>query len=98
LRTKEIGVRKVLGSSIAQIVALLSFDFLKLVFVAVLLASPIAWYCSKEWLNNYEYRIVMGGSVFLWAGAIALSIAFLTISAQSLKVALANPVDSLKND
>jgi putative ABC transport system permease protein len=98
LRTKEIGVRKVLGSSITQIVALLSFDFLKLVFVAVLLASPIAWYCSKEWLNSYEYRIAIEGSVFLWAGVIALSTAFLTISAQSLKAALANPVESLRND
>ncbi|MFK7810197.1 MAG: ABC transporter permease, partial [Saprospiraceae bacterium] len=98
LRTKEIGVRKVLGSSIPQIVRLLSVDFLKLVFVAVLLASPIAWYCSREWLNNYEYRIAIEGSVFLWAGIIALSIAFLTIGAQSLKAALANPVNSLRND
>ncbi len=98
LRTKEIGVRKVLGSSVTQIVALLSFDFLKLVFVAVLLASPIAWYCSREWLNSYEYRIAIESSVFLWAGVIALSIAFLTISTQSLKAALANPVESLRND
>lgn len=91
-------IRKVLGSSIAQIVALLSFDFLKLVFVALLLSVPVAWYCAKEWLQNYEYRIEMQGSVFLWARLIALTIAFLTISTQSLKAALANPVKSLKND
>jgi len=98
LRTKEIGVRKVLGSSISQIVALLSVDFLKLVTVAILLASPIAWYCAREWLNGYDYRISIQGSVFLWAGIIALTIAFLTISSQALKAALSNPIESLRND
>jgi len=98
LRTKEIGVRKVLGSSVSQIVALLSIDFLKLVFIAVLLASPIAWYCTKEWLQGYEYRIALQSSVFLWSGVIALLITFLTISFHSLKAAFANPVESLRND
>ena len=73
-------------------------DFIKLVFIAVLLASPIAWYCAKEWLQEYEYRIAIQGSVFLWAGVIALVIAFLTISFHSLKAAFANPVNSLKSE
>ena len=98
LRTKEIGIRKVLGSSVSQIVKLLSLDFLKLVFVAVLLAMPIAWYCSQQWLQEYEYRISMEATVFILSGGIALGIAFLTISFQSLKAAVGDPVESLRND
>ncbi len=98
LRTKEIGIRKVLGSSVSQIVTLLSIDFLKLVFVAVLLAMPIAWYCSQQWLQAYEYRISLEATVFIMSGVIALGIAFFTISFQSLQAAFGNPVDSLKNE
>ncbi len=98
LRTKEIGIRKVLGSSVSQIVKLLSFDFLKLVFVAVLLAMPIAWYCSQQWLQAYEYRIPMEATVFIFSGGIALGIAFFTISFQSLKAAFGNPIESLRNE
>ena len=98
LRTKEIGIRKVLGSSVSQIVTLLSIDFLKLVFIAIFLASPIAWYCTTSLLQEYDYRIPIVGSVFLWAGGMALIIAFATISFQSVRAAFANPVNSLKND
>lgn len=98
LRTKEIGIRKVLGSSVSQIVTLLSVDFLKLVFVAVLFAIPIAWYCSQQWLQAYEYRISLEATVFILSGVIALGIAFFTISFQSLQAAFGNPVDSLKNE
>ena len=98
LRTKEIGVRKVLGSSVGEIVALLSKDFLKLVLIAVLLAAPLAWYCTKAWLQGYEYRIPIQWAVFIFSGVVALAIAFLTIGFQSFRAALANPVESLKTE
>ncbi len=98
LRTKEIGVRKVLGSSVGQIVALLSKDFLKLVLIAVVLAAPLAWYCAGAWLQGYEYRIPMEWTVFILSGAVALVIAFLTIGVQSFRAALVNPVESLKSE
>jgi putative ABC transport system permease protein len=97
-RVKEIGVRKVLGASVASIVALLSKDFLKLVFFAIIIASPIAWYIMRKWLQNFAYRIDIEWWVFLLAGIAATAIAFFTISYQALKTANDNPVKSLRTE
>ena len=97
-RTKEIGVRKVLGASVASIVALLSKDFLKLVLIALVLATPIGWYAMNRWLQGFSYRIDVAWWVFGLVGAAALLIASLTVSFQSLKAALMNPVKSLKTE
>ncbi len=95
-RTKEIGVRKVLGASVASIVTLLSKDFLKLVLIAIVIASPLAWYAMNQWLQNFEYRIAIEWWVFALAGLLAVAIALLTVSFQSIKAALINPVKSLR--
>ena len=97
-RTKEIGVRKVLGASVASIVALLSKDFLKLVFVAILIASPLAWYVMRAWLQDFAYKIELDWWVFALAGLLAVGIALLTVSFQSVKAALMNPVKSLRSE
>ncbi|CCH51942.1 protein of unknown function DUF214 [Fibrisoma limi BUZ 3] len=97
-RTKEIGVRKVLGASVLSIVALLSKDFLKLVIVGIVIATPIAWYAMNQWLDDYAYRIDVGWWVFVLAGLVATSIALLTVSYQSVKAALMNPVKSLRTE
>ena len=97
-RTKEIGVRKVLGASVASIVALLSKDFLKLVLIAIVIASPIAWYAMNEWLADFAYKIDINWWVFALAGGLAVGIALLTVSFQSVKAALANPVESLRSE
>ncbi|GAB3025626.1 ABC transporter permease [Spirosoma pulveris] len=97
-RTKEIGVRKVLGASVFSIVGLLSKDFLKLVGVALLLASPIAWYAMDKWLNDFAYKINIEWWVFALAGLLAVGIALLTVSFQSVRAALMNPVKSLKTE
>ncbi|TDE18543.1 ABC transporter permease [Dyadobacter psychrotolerans] len=97
-RTKEIGIRKVLGASIAGIVALLSKDFIKLVLVAVVIASPVAWYAMEKWLQGFAYRIEISWTTFLIGGATALITAFITLSFQSIKAALMNPVKSLKSE
>lgn len=97
-RTKEIGVRKVLGASVAGITTMLSMDFLKLVLVAIVIASPVAWYFMHRWLQDFAYRIEIHWGIFVWAGFLAVGIAMLTVSFQSIKAALVNPVKSLKRE
>ncbi len=95
-RTKEIGIRKVLGASIRQIIVLLSGDFVRLVAIAFILAAPAAWYAMNKWLQNFAYRITIGWWVFALAGGLALVIALVTVSYQAIKAALANPVETLR--
>ena len=97
-RTKEIGVRKVLGASAAGIVVLLSKDFLKLVGIAFVLAAPLAYLAMQRWLEDFAYRINLGPGVFLLAGAAALSIALATVSYQAFNAARANPTDALRSE
>ena len=97
-RTKEIGIRKVLGASVAGIVGLLSKDFVRLVAVALVLAAPVAWLLLNQWLADFSYRIELQWWVFAAAGLIAVGIAFLTVSVQSVRAALNNPVESLRSE
>lgn len=97
-RTKEIGVRKVLGASVASITALLSKDFLKLVGIAIVIASPVAYYLMNSWMEGFQYRIGIEWWVFVLAAVLALAVAFLTVSFQAVKAALMNPVKSLRSD
>ncbi len=97
-RRKEIGIRKVLGASVASITGLLAKDFLKLVLIAIVLASPIAYYFMNKWLADFAYRIDIQWWMFALAGLLAVGIAFLTVGAQSVKAALANPVKSLRSE
>ena len=97
-RTKEIGIRKVLGATVANIVGLLSRDFVKLVVVAFVLAAPLAWYAMRRWLQDFTYRVELEWWVFAVAGGAAVLIALLTVSIQSMKVALRNPVKSLRSE
>ena len=97
-RTREIGVRKVLGASVSNIVFLLSKDFIKLVLIAFVIASPIAWLVMHNWLQDFAYRIHIGYWIFIIAGLLAIVIALATISFQAIKAALANPVKSLRTE
>lgn len=97
-RTKEIGIRKVLGASVVGITALLAKDFLKLVLIAILIASPLAWYFMNQWLADFTYRIEVQWWMFALAGVLAIGIAFLTIGFQSVRAALTNPVKSLRSE
>jgi putative ABC transport system permease protein len=97
-KVKEIGIRKVLGASVAGIVGLLSKDFLKLVLLSILIASPLAWYFMNNWLQNFAYRINISWWVFVAAGVVAVLIALITVSIQSVKAAIANPVQSLRTE
>jgi putative ABC transport system permease protein len=95
-RIKEIGIRKVLGSSVQQILVLLSKEFLYLVLLGILVAVPVAWWAMNNWLQNFGYRIQISGWVFLLAGIVAIGIALVTVSFQAIKAAVANPVKSLR--
>ena len=97
-RVHEIGVRKVLGASVGNIVSMLSKDFVKLVFVATLIAIPIAWYAMNQWLQSFTYRISSSWDLFVIAAVIALLTAFLTISFQAIKAAISNPIKSLRTE
>ena len=97
-RVKEIGVRKVLGASVQQIVALMSGEFVRLVFVSFVISVPLAWYAITAWLEKFAYKTPLDMTVFLAAGAGALLIALITISFESLRAASANPVNALRNE
>ncbi len=97
-RIKEIGVRKVLGASVASITTLLSKEFVKLVIIAILIASPIAWWSMSKWLSDYTYHINISIWIFLIAGFIAIVISLFTVSFQAIKAAVANPVKSLRTE
>ena len=97
-RTREIGIRKVLGASVANIMVLLSKDFVLLVVIALAIASPVAFYFMDQWLQDFAYRIHISWWVFILAGFAAISIALITVSFQAIKAAIANPVDSLRTE
>ncbi len=97
-RTKEIGIRKVLGASMTTIVSLLSKDFVKLVLIAILIASPIAWWAMNKWLQNFAYHIHISWWIFAGAGGLAILIALITVSFQAIRAAVANPVESLRTE
>jgi putative ABC transport system permease protein len=97
-RTKEMGIRKVLGASVSNIIGLLSKDFLRLVVTALVIAAPLSWYFMHNWLQDFAYRISIGWWVFAITGAVAILIALLTVSFQAIKSAVANPVKSLRTE
>jgi putative ABC transport system permease protein len=97
-RFKEIGIRKVLGASAFSVTAMLSKDFIRLVGVAILIASPLAWWLMNQWLQNFAYKIAISWWMFLAAGSLAVLIALATVSIQSVKAALANPIKSLRSE
>jgi len=95
-RQKEIGIRKVVGASVRQIAVMLSMGFLKLVCVALLIALPVSWWIMNEWLHSFAYRIDMGPGIFLISGLAVILVTLCTISMQSIRAAVANPVKNLK--
>jgi putative ABC transport system permease protein len=98
LRTKEIGVRKVMGASVTSVVVLLSKDFTKLILIAFVIAVPVSWYVMDNWLQEFAYRITLGPDIFLLAGGAALLISWMTVSYQSIRAAVVNPVKSLRSE
>ena len=97
-RTKEIGIRKVLGASVPQLVALVSREFVKLIGGAFVIATPVAWYAMHRWLGHFAYRIDISWWIFAGAGVLSLGIALLTVGVQGIRAALANPVKSLRSE
>jgi putative ABC transport system permease protein len=98
VRTREIGIRKVLGASISGIISLLARDFITLVLISIVIAVPIAWYAMNKWLQDFAYKTNLNWTVFALAGGIAILIAAITISFQSIKAALMNPVKTLRSE
>jgi putative ABC transport system permease protein len=97
-RIKEIGIRKVLGASTGNLVMILSNDFIKLSLIAVIIATPVAWWSMSKWLEDFSYRITMSWITFAVAGIVAVAIAFCTVGTQAIKAAMTNPVKSLKTE
>jgi putative ABC transport system permease protein len=97
-RTKEIGIRKVLGANVGGIVALLSRDFVKLVLIASVIAFPISWWAMNQWLQSFAYRVGISWWIFAIAGLAAVLIALVTVSLQTIRAALANPIRSLRSE
>jgi putative ABC transport system permease protein len=97
-RTREIGIRKVLGATVSRIVLMLCKDIVLLIGIALLIASPLAWYFMHGWLQGFAYRTAISGWMFVLAGAAAIGIALLTVGFQSMRAAMANPVKSLRNE
>jgi ABC-type antimicrobial peptide transport system permease subunit len=98
LRTKEIGIRKVLGATVTDIVTMLSADFVRLVVIAIVIASPVAYYFMQQWLQDFAYRVPLSWWIYVLAGGGAVGIAVLTVSWQAIRAATANPVDSLESE
>ena len=97
-RTKEIGIRKILGASVTSVTKMLSKDFIKLVFIACLIAFHVAWFAMNKWLQSFAYRIHISWWIFLIAGVTAILIVLITVSFQAIKAAVANPVESLRSE
>jgi len=98
VKTKEIGIRKVLGASVGRVIQLISKDFLKLVIIATVIATPVAYWAMNKWLQDFAYRVSISGWTFVLAAIISVIIALIAISFQSIKAAIANPVKSLKTE
>jgi putative ABC transport system permease protein len=97
-RTKEIGVRKVLGATVNNIVMMLSRDFLMLIVIASLIAFPVAWWAMYKWLQDFEYRIEVGWWIFVFSGFVAVLVALFTVSFQAVRAAVSNPIKSLRTE
>jgi putative ABC transport system permease protein len=97
-KVKEIGIRKVLGASVPGLVILLSKNFLRLVLIAIMIATPLSWIFMNEWLKDFAYRIQIDWKVFIASGIVAVLIALLTVSVKAIKAAIANPVNSLRTE